>query len=477
MPIDIGGGNYITKIPALSEDADIQEALKLYHFGDGIEPEKSIVAHLSRIEAEAIGTRVLNINTLSGVGNNLDNITQSGFYVQSNAALAQSPSYPSVGGQRYPGLLTVTNGSPSQVGSDIVYQEYNATSASDLSINFKFIRRRFPDANNQPRWSEWKRLVSPDDHNHDTLYFRREQIFNLNELPSNAPFTYTRREIDAKFLTPEQLPQSIPVGAMMIWPDDDNSVPAGWVACNGNSYDVSDPLYENLFNVLGYKYGSVSGGAQFRVPNLRGRVPVGPDNLDSDFAAFGQTGGSKTHTLTEAQMPSHTHSGSTDSGGAHSHSGSTSTAGDHGHNSSIGSAGSHSHTGSVSGATGNTSIGHSHSVSNIITNVNVTTANRGNNITVGNTSVVTGVGVSRSNVSTSNVSLTHSHGFSANFTTSNEGGHTHSISIAPTGAHSHNFNTSNTGAHTHGISVQSSGLSQPHNNLQPYIVLNYIIKL
>jgi hypothetical protein len=38
-----------------------------------------------------------------------------------------------------------------------------------------------------------------------------------------------------------------------------------------------------------------------------GRVPVGFDSGDSDFNVGEKTGGAKTHTLTEAEMPSHTH--------------------------------------------------------------------------------------------------------------------------------------------------------------------------
>ena len=40
---------------------------------------------------------------------------------------------------------------------------------------------------------------------------------------------------------------------------------------------------------------------------LRGRMPIGYDSSDTDFGRIGAEGGEKTHTLTIAEMPSHSH--------------------------------------------------------------------------------------------------------------------------------------------------------------------------
>ena len=53
MPEDIvSGGNtlYNTKIPAITDTANIQTALRLYHYGDGIDSTKSMVNHLTNLQ-------------------------------------------------------------------------------------------------------------------------------------------------------------------------------------------------------------------------------------------------------------------------------------------------------------------------------------------------------------------------------------------------------------------------------------------
>jgi microcystin-dependent protein len=54
----------------------------------------------------------------------------------------------------------------------------------------------------------------------------------------------------------------------------------------------------------------------------KGRVPVGVDTAQTEFDAVEETGGSKTHTLTESQIPAHSHgvgSLSMGFGGSHTH--------------------------------------------------------------------------------------------------------------------------------------------------------------
>lgn len=60
-------------------------------------------------------------------------------------------------------------------------------------------------------------------------------------------------------------------------------------------------------------YGLGDGSTTFNVPSLTGKVPVGRDSTDTSFA-LGESGGEKTHTLTIAEMPAHSHDWSNSQG-------------------------------------------------------------------------------------------------------------------------------------------------------------------
>jgi microcystin-dependent protein len=95
----------------------------------------------------------------------------------------------------------------------------------------------------------------------------------------------------------------VPTGAIMGW--GSFTLPTGWLGCDGSN--ISRTTYADLFAVIGTTYGVGNGSTTFGVPNLVGRVPVGWSFTDAEFDSLGETGGAKTHTLTEAQIPAHGH--------------------------------------------------------------------------------------------------------------------------------------------------------------------------
>lgn len=75
--------------------------------------------------------------------------------------------------------------------------------------------------------------------------------------------------------------------------------------CNGRSLAVGD--YPQLFGAIGYTFGGAGGN--FNIPDLRGFVPAGSGSGGGGLnLSLGSTTGEKEHTLTAAEMPSHSHS-------------------------------------------------------------------------------------------------------------------------------------------------------------------------
>lgn len=127
--------------------------------------------------------------------------------------------------------------------------------------------------------------------------------------------------VSASKLASDVIQQLVPVGSIL--PYGGATAPSGYVVCDGSW--LSTTTYPNLFQALGgtnNPYGSTSAGvagsgysagfglgATFRVPDLRGRFPLGqggslPNN--SSASNRGHFGGSAL--ILEANLPAHKHS-------------------------------------------------------------------------------------------------------------------------------------------------------------------------
>jgi microcystin-dependent protein len=119
----------------------------------------------------------------------------------------------------------------------------------------------------------------------------------------------------------------VPVGMVVEFAG--TSAPNGWLLCFGQA--ISRTTYSALFTALGTTYGAGDGSTTFNLPDCRGRVTAGKDDMGGASAnrltnqsgglngdTLGATGGAETHMLSSTEMPSHTHTATvTDPGHVH----------------------------------------------------------------------------------------------------------------------------------------------------------------
>ena len=76
--------------------------------------------------------------------------------------------------------------------------------------------------------------------------------------------------------------------------------PKGWALCNGQLLPINQN--QALFSLLGTTFGG-DGRVNFALPDLRGRVPI---HVGSGHT-LGERGGEQAHTVSIAELPTHTH--------------------------------------------------------------------------------------------------------------------------------------------------------------------------
>jgi len=236
---------------------------------------------------------------------------------------------------------------------------------------------------------------------------------------------------------------SVPTG--MISAYGGPTAPSGWLFCYGQN--LSRTTYALLYSALGITWGAGDGTTTFTLPDLRGRVLAGQDDMGGTSAnrltgvtgsvngdTLGGYGGTETEALVLAEIPAHTHTvdpASTTSGGQ---------------------VGTHTHT--FSDTSNGRSASHTHTIA-----VNDPTYQARTNVAgSGSTNASDFSGTGATLVLTgSSVAETTDHTHAIGGTTATEvGTHTHSINIV-------SFNTG------------SSGSGAAHNNVQPTAIVNFII--
>lgn len=138
-------------------------------------------------------------------------------------------------------------------------------------------------------------------------------------LVQGTPYTCTYSHADAAFYLRDFVvsPYSVPLGSCIDY--FGASAPnSAFALAYGQA--ISRSTYSALFSLYGTSYGAGDGSTTFNIPDLRGRVVAGRDDMGGSVALrltlshfggaatnLGATGGSESHTLTTAQLASHTH--------------------------------------------------------------------------------------------------------------------------------------------------------------------------
>ena len=243
----------------------------------------------------------------------------------------------------------------------------------------------------------------------------------------------------------ELIALAMPVGSVTMYtkstPPTATASGGTWLVCDGSA--ISRTTYSALFTVIGTTFGIGDNNTTFNIPDLRARVPVGYNAGTIGSGATARTAktvaagsGTETHVLTTAELAAHSHA-------------IPATA----HNHDITDQ-SHSHAGANSGGTEDASLsvtdpGHTH---NFNIHADWSSGNYGVGFTYGGPASPTSVESKTTGITIPD----HKHSFT-----------TTSVATGITGTEDEVTGITSTSPDT--------GSNTAHNNMQPHLVLNYII--
>jgi len=229
-------------------------------------------------------------------------------------------------------LLVLAAGSPARAQDSATVMPYHGRlelSGEAHTGSLEMIFRLFETASGGTAlWSETQ-LVEIHGGLFSTLLGKTTPI---SDALHQQPTLYLEIEVDGVTLAGRQQLGAAPFSVHdylpsgMVVPFAGAAAPTGWLLCDGRA--VSRASYPLLFAAVGTTYGVGDGSTTFNLPDLRGRMPLGKDNMGGTAAnrvtaaqadALGGGAGAQDRTLTTSELPAHTHSATGSSGAAGSH--------------------------------------------------------------------------------------------------------------------------------------------------------------
>jgi len=231
------------------------------------------------------------------------------------------------------------------------------------------------------------------------------------------------------------------------------NAPASWLLCYGQA--ISRTTYAVLFAEISTVFGSGDGSTTFNVPDLRGRVPSGKDDMG------GTAAGVSAVTISAATRASTSNGVIT-----------------------------------ALSATAGLSVGMKAIGSGIGAGALISSIDSATQVTLSVNNTATGTSAIRFGVIDGATLGDRGGSQVAQLTTAQIPAHNHTGSTASAGDHSHTggaanggnggslsppagatfVNTGTAGAHTHTLTIDNAGGGQAHSVTQPSIVMNFIIK-
>lgn len=222
--------------------------------------------------------------------------------------------------------------------------------------------------------------------------------------------------------------------------------PGGWLLCNGQA--IGRTQFSALFNIISTTYGAGDGTSTFNLPNFQSAFALGA-SADGATYKLGGIGGEAAHALITAELAQHAHA-ITDPGHGHGINDPKHFHSIPGHTHPLNEGSGHSHP--------ITDPGHVHSPGHTVNdaqNSGTIPVVHGDGAYAGPNTSNSKTGITATNNATTGASVGANAAFNDIAAATGLG-----IVSGPTGI----------------TTTQNIGLGNPHNNMPPYQVVNYIIK-